>query len=219
MNNTLPTPKPRAADQVYATLKGEILSGEIEPGHLLSENEIARRFSISRTPVREALSELACDGLVQVLPQRGHLVRTVSFSEVLEAFRMRELLEVEAAGEAARYITNEEITHLTKLMTDPQDTVLANYRFHTAVARISRNRLLADTLEEILMLMQRMIVIHPTLFDPNPELKVIEALATRNPEAAREAMRAHIYESRDSLMNSLNRGGNHRNENGKNMIL
>jgi DNA-binding GntR family transcriptional regulator len=196
--------KPRAADGVYDALKNEILSGDIAPGEMLSENAIARRFQVSRTPVREALAQLACEGLVQVMPQRGHLVRTVSFSEVMEAFRMRELLEVEAAGEAARYITDEEIKHLRKLMTDPEDNVTANYHFHTAIGRISRNRLLAETIEEILMLMQRMMINHPNILDPEPELKVLDALATRDPQAAREAMRAHIYEARDGLMNNLN---------------
>jgi DNA-binding GntR family transcriptional regulator len=210
VKNNQHTSRPRAADQIYITLKEEILSGEISSGDLLSENDIARRFEVSRTPVREALNQLACDGLVQVLPQRGHLVRTVSFSEIVEAFRLRELLEVEAAGEAARNITDQEIEDLTLIMTDPEDTVLANYRFHTAVAHISGNRLLRETLEEILMLMQRMIVIHPTLFDPSPEIKVIEALATRDPDAARTAMRAHIHEARDNLVNSINRRGNHK---------
>jgi DNA-binding GntR family transcriptional regulator len=210
VKNYLRTVRPRAADQIYTTLKEEILSGDIGPGDLLSENDIAHRFEVSRTPVREALNQLACDGLVQALPQRGHLVRTVSFSEIMEAFRLRELLEVEAAGEAAHNITEQEIDELTLLMSDPEDTVLANYKFHTAVAHISGNRLLAEALEEILILMQRMIVIHPTLFDPNPEIKVIEALATRDPDAARTAMRAHIHEARDNLVNSINRRANHK---------
>jgi DNA-binding GntR family transcriptional regulator len=196
--------KPRAADEVFATLKDEILCGDIGPGQMLSENEIARRFGVSRTPVREALTQLACERLVQVMPQRGHLVRTVSFSEVMEAFRMRELLEVEAAGTAARYITDEEIESLRKLLSDPEDTVTAHFKFHTAIGHISRNRLLAETLEEILMLMQRMVVNHPKFGHQGPELKVLEALATRDPETAREAIRAHVNEVRDSLLNNLN---------------
>ncbi len=199
------TARPRAADEVYNTLKDEILSGIISSGEMLSENEIARRFGVSRTPVREALNQLACERLVQVMPQRGHLVRTVSFSEVMEAFRMRELLEVEAAGEAARFITDEEIEYLRRIMTDPEDLVTANFRFHTAIGRISRNRLLAESIEEILMLMQRMMVNHPNILDPNPELKVVDALATRDPETAREAMSAHIHEARDSLIHNLKR--------------
>lgn len=188
---------------VYTQLKEEILSGQIGPGVLLSEGELARRFQISRTPVREALNQLASDRLLDVLPQRGHLVRTITFAEVLEAFRLRELLEVEAAGEAARYITDAEIQQLERIIENSEDKVLLNYRFHSHVARISRNRLLYGFIEELLMLMQRLMVIHPTLYDVTPEIKILEALKTRNPQTARDAMRAHIDESKANLLKSL----------------
>ena len=199
------TSKSRAADEVYATLKNEILTGEIGPGELLSENEIAKRFSISRTPVREALNKLACEGLTEVLPQRGHQVRTISFSEVMEAFRLRELLEVEAIGEAARRITDEDLAHLKDIVENGDDILMLNYRFHTGIARISGNRLLAEFLEELLMRMQRLLLDTPTLFDPSPELGIIEVLSRRDPEAAREAMRAHLQDTRDQLVGVFSR--------------
>jgi len=196
--------KVKAADLVYKTLKDEILSGHIGPGELLSESEIAKRFNVSRTPVREALNQLACDSIVVSLPQRGHLVRTISFSEVIEAFRLRELLEIEAAGEAALNITDAEIAELKEIMENKKDRVLMNYKFHTAIARISGNRLLNEFIEELLMLMQRLMINHPTLLDPTPELNIIEALETRDPEAARKAMREHLDESRENLLNLKN---------------
>jgi len=205
-----PNGTPRAADQVYETLKKEIISGAIGPGELLSENVIAQRFKISRTPVREAFNQLSCEGLTQVLPQRGHQVRTISFSEVMEAFHLRELLEVEAIGEAARRITDQELEQLRGIMqgiTDADDVLLKNYHFHSTIARISGNRLLAEYIEELLILMQRLLVHTPTLFDPNPELSIIEVLATRDPEAAREAMRAHLKDTRDQLVGIIRQGG------------
>jgi DNA-binding GntR family transcriptional regulator len=199
--------KAKAGDLVYKTLKEEILSGIIAPGELLSESAIARRFDVSRTPVREALNQLACDSIVVSLPQRGHLVRTISFSEVMEAFRLREMLEIEAVGEAARLATDAQIEALKAIIMDEKDSVLMNYRFHSAVARLSGSRLLAEFTEELLMLMQRLIINHPTLTDPEPELKIIAALESRDPEAARQAMREHLNESRDNLLNRRN-GGN-----------
>ena len=192
--------KGKAADLVYKTLKDEILSGVIGPGEMLSESELARRFDVSRTPVREALNQLACDSIVVSLPQRGHLVRTISFSEVLEAFRLRELLEMEAVSEAAKNITDAEVAELRDIMLNENDSVLMNYKFHTAIARISGSRLLAEFVEELLMLMQRLLINHPTLLDPGPELKIIDALETRDPEAAKQAMREHLDESRDNLL-------------------
>lgn len=201
--------KVRAADEVYATLKNEILTGEIGPGELLSENEIAKRFSISRTPVREALSNLACEGLTEVLPQRGHQVRTISFTEIMEAFQLREILEVEAIGEAARRITDEELAHLNDIIEsvggNVGNTIMANYLFHTSIARFSGNRLLAEFVEELLMRMQRLLLDTPTLFDPNPELGIIEVLSRRDPEAARQAMRAHLQDTRDQLVGVFSR--------------
>jgi DNA-binding GntR family transcriptional regulator len=186
---------------IYDQLKQEILSGEIAPGTLLSELEIAKRFGVSRTPVREALNRLACDRVIVALPQRGHLVRTVSVSEIVEAFRVRELLEVEAAGEAARRITDEEVAYLESLFQeDVDEPALANYRFHSAVARIAGNRLLADFIEEVLVLMQRMIANHPDRDVLEPELQVLEALAARDPDAAREAMRAHVHDVMEKLL-------------------
>jgi len=196
--------KSRAGDEVYATLKSEILNGKIGSGELLSENEIAKRFSISRTPVREALNKLACEGLTEVLPQRGHQVRTISFSEIVEAFHLREMLEVEAIGEAARRITDEDLAHLKGIIESVGEnvgnTIMANYLFHTSIARISGNRLLAEFVEELLMRMQRLLIDTPTLFDPNPELGIIEVLSRRDPEAARQVMQEHLQDTRDQLL-------------------
>jgi GntR family transcriptional regulator, rspAB operon transcriptional repressor len=215
MDNQAPPPRlskknprasqPPASSQVYTELKQEILSGEIGSGELLSENEIARRFEVSRTPVREALSKLACEGLLEVLPQRGHLVRTISFAEVMEAFRLRELLEMEAIGEAARRITDAELAHLKDIVMSEEDVILLNYRFHTGIARISGNRLLAEFIEELLILMQRLLINTPTLMDREPELGIIEVLSRRDPEAARQAIRDHLIDTRDQLLRVFSR--------------
>lgn len=190
-----------ASGRVYDQLKHDILSGEIEAGTLLSESEIAGRFGVSRTPVREALKRLACDRVVIALPQRGHLVRTVSVSEIVEAFRVRELLEVEAAGEAARRITDEEVSYLKSLLEpDVEEPALVNYRIHSAIATIAGNRLLADFIQETLVLMQRMIATHPDRLVLEPERQVVGALEARDVEGARQAMRAHIRDVMDKLL-------------------
>lgn len=196
--------KSRAADEIYQTLKQDILRGDYGPGETLSPSTIASRFEVSRMPVREALNKLAFDRLVQDIPQRGYIVRTVSFSEAIAAFRLRELLEVEAAGEAARRISDSEIELLKQVIGGEGDIVLRNYNFHLTVARISGNRLLADFVEELLMLTQCLIVNHPQVIavDYDQEIEIIDALATRNPETAREAMRQHIQISVNELFNN-----------------
>lgn len=194
------------SDTIYQSLKMEILSGTIEAGTLLSEIDIARRFGVSRTPVREALNRLAGDRVLVALPKRGHLVRTVSISEAIDAYRVREILEMEAAAEAALRITRQDLDYLYGLLDQPaEDRVMMNYKVHVRIAQISGNRLLAEFIEETLILMQRIISGHPDIAllleeAAEPERKVIRALEAGDPIAAREAMGLHIRQSIDRLV-------------------
>lgn len=193
---------------IYNQLKNDILSGEIEAGSLLSEAEIGKQFNVSRSPVRDALNRLACEKLVVALPQRGHLVRTVSVSEIVEAFRIRELLEVEAAKEAAKRVTEENIKSLLELLNEnalAEEPLLWHFRIHTRIARLSGNRILTDFIIEILQLMQSVLSNHPGMVnngkeDTEPERKVIEAIASGDPEVAKAAMQKHIREARDNML-------------------
>lgn len=90
-------------DQVYQSLKDQIVNLSIMPGTALSENEMAIQFNVSRTPIRESFVRLAQEGLVQVLPQRGTLVALIDSALVEEARFMRSQLEcaiVKLASEA-----------------------------------------------------------------------------------------------------------------------
>jgi DNA-binding GntR family transcriptional regulator len=202
MNSTLLTAQdntPKAAENIHRVLKCEILRGEIESGALLSESKLAKRFGVSRTPSREALSKLANDRLTFSLPQRGHLVRTISFSEAMEAFQLRELLEVEAVRLAVHRIPNEKINYLKNLIDNPKNDEIGvfNYEIHTTIAKASENRILAEFIEELLILMERILLVDPefrqnTSESVQPEAEIIAALENRDETAACEAMRRHI---------------------------
>ena len=81
--------------QVYRALRERIIRGGLEPGGLISEAEIARSFSISRQPVREAFIKLAEEGLVEIRPQRGTLVRKINIASVMDARFVREAVEAD----------------------------------------------------------------------------------------------------------------------------
>jgi DNA-binding GntR family transcriptional regulator len=209
--STVPPGKPSASEQVYTALKQEIMWGEIEPDTLLSELKLAARFGVSRTPVREALTMLTSDGLVTTLSRRGHLVRTVSFSEILGAFRLRELLEVEAVGQAAHRITDRDLEYLRELAEDRDGTDIPaiNREFHMTIARASGNRLLAEFIERLLILMQSVLIKDPHLKTWTDEglqveLTIIDALASHDEEAAREAMGSHIRNTLTTILKELN---------------
>jgi DNA-binding GntR family transcriptional regulator len=199
--------EPKAAKKIHQVLKEEILNGIIEPGTLLSESKLASRFGVSRTPIREALSMLDNDRLIYSLPQRGHQVRTVSFSETVDAFRIRELLEVEAIRLAVHRITDERISYLKQLIEKAKigDSYNFNYEFHTTIAKASNNRILAEFIEEMLILLNNVLLAHPDIRGSSsksvePEVKILEALERRDENAACEAMRAHIHESMEKVL-------------------
>jgi GntR family transcriptional regulator, rspAB operon transcriptional repressor len=81
--------------QVYRSLRQRIIRGDLEPGGLISEAEIARACAISRQPVREAFIKLAEEGLVEIRPQRGTLIRKINIASVMDARFVREAVEAD----------------------------------------------------------------------------------------------------------------------------
>jgi GntR family transcriptional regulator, rspAB operon transcriptional repressor len=98
--------------QAYAVLREAIVSMRLEPGALLSENELARRLGVSRTPVREALIRLRDERLVRIVPQRGTFVAPISLGAVADAQFVREALECAAVRLAAERATEDGIAGL-----------------------------------------------------------------------------------------------------------
>jgi len=97
---------------VYKTLRNSILSLNLVPGTLISENEISPRFKVSRTPVREAFIALSKEALVTVMPQKGSMVSLIDFARVEQEVFLRENLELAALK---RFIQNCTPSHLAEL--------------------------------------------------------------------------------------------------------
>lgn len=87
-------------ERAQQEIKRRILDGVYAAGAMLSENQLAEELSISRTPIREALRDLATGGLVRILPQRGVMVSELSLYDILEVYQLREQLECFAVGVA-----------------------------------------------------------------------------------------------------------------------
>ena len=88
-------------------IKTVIISGEIKPGEILNEGELAIKYHIGKTPTREALIVLTHDKLLEALPQTRYIVTKIMTRDVLEVFHLWILLEVEAIGLAVEKITNK----------------------------------------------------------------------------------------------------------------
>jgi DNA-binding GntR family transcriptional regulator len=102
--------------QAYAALRAAIVSGELEPGTRLSENELAEALGVSRTPVREALLRLREDQLVDVVPQLGTFVTAISVRAVKDAQFLREAVECAAVRLATTRATPEDVARLRDLL-------------------------------------------------------------------------------------------------------
>src|SRR3954469_16331356 len=101
---TLDTTK---ADDIALLIEEAIVSGELEPGTVLRQEQLSGQFKVSRTPIREALRRLAALGLVSFVPNRSVRVRTISREDLHEAFLVRAELESLATEVAATKITQE----------------------------------------------------------------------------------------------------------------
>jgi DNA-binding GntR family transcriptional regulator len=101
-----------AQNVVYNSLRNSILSLNLVPGTVVSENEISLRFKVSRTPVREAFIALSKESLVTVIPQKGSMVSLIDFARVEQEFFLRESLE---AAALKRFLGNVESSHIFEL--------------------------------------------------------------------------------------------------------
>lgn len=108
-----PTP-----DQVFEYIRDEIVSMRLLPGQKISENTLAEKFSVSRTPVREALNRLSAFGFVEVRPQRGTFVTRLSMEFILEARFIRESLEVAVVDQLARHRIDQMLPELENTLAE-----------------------------------------------------------------------------------------------------
>lgn len=104
-----------SAERTLAALRELILDGDLRPGTRLGEVELAERLGVSRTPVREALTRLAAEGLVEIAPNRGARVATWTVAELEGVFDLRASLEPRLTGFAVGRATDDDVAHLEEL--------------------------------------------------------------------------------------------------------
>lgn len=144
--------------RVHEHLQDEIISGRLSPGTELQEVALAESLGVSRGPIREAIGRLAAEGLVTVRPRRGAVVRALSAEEFLEAYQVREALEVMAVRLAVPKLTADDLGELQRLIDEMsaladsgevQGFFDANAAFHQLFFRTAGNRMLADLYRQV----------------------------------------------------------------------
>ncbi len=147
-----PSPAPSLSrralyEDVAERLRGQIFARQLEPGAWIDELKLAAEYGISRTPLREALKVLAAEGLVTMKPRRGAYVAEMSRDDVAQIYHLLSLLEADAAGEAARGASDEQLQrlqqlhqHLEKQVRQRDAFFAANEQFHMALLDVAGNR-------------------------------------------------------------------------------
>lgn len=202
--------EPRGPGQdAYALILEAIDSGTYRPGDRLLESELAERFGMSRTPIREALQRLHTQSLL-VRDGRSLIVAALDHTQLAELYAVRGTLEGLAARLAAQHATAEEVRVLQQLLeadralSDPSAMSRANRRFHKQIHLASHNRYLVQQLD---LVHQSMALMATTSLAAEGRLvgaldeheAIVDAIVARDGDAAEQALRTHIsraYETR-----------------------
>jgi GntR family transcriptional regulator, rspAB operon transcriptional repressor len=206
----------RASDHAYATLRREILEGDLPAGTVLGEIEQSERLGVSRTPLRAALAALTADGLVGAQSGRGLVVTAVSIEDAVELFDVRDALEQKAARLAARSARRApfadlaaEFADAATLLEDADPARHAYYdlvgRFDDAVDAAADNGYLVAALAGVrthVARIRRLAIDNPSrLRDAAAEHRLIaEAIAAGDEELAAAATRVHLHRSLQNIL-------------------
>ncbi len=148
------------SQSIYNYLKKSIVDGHFKVKQRINENEIAEVFQVSRTPVREAVTQLAAEGLVEIDPHRGVLVKDISLKEIKDILEVIRSLDSLAIELAADYIDEEEIEKLEKMNAklknycqkkDIEKFMSLNFEFHKRIWNQAFNNFLAHCLQTCLL--------------------------------------------------------------------
>lgn len=197
-----PTP-----DQVFEFIRDEIISMQLLPGQKISENTLAEKFSVSRTPIREALNRLSALGLVEVRPQRGTFVTKLSMTFILEARFIRESLEVAVVNQLAESGVDSMVLKCEKILAEQakaakkKDALLFQQlddRFHMALADATGFKRVGGIIELEKAHMDR--VRNLSLVELTGQYQhvltqhhaILNAIKSGSPQQAVQAMRIHM---------------------------
>jgi DNA-binding FadR family transcriptional regulator len=230
LNFDTPPRQAKLGDYLYEQIFSQIASGKLGEGtRLPTESELAKAFKVSRPVVREALSRLRADGVIVSRRGSGSYVQRRPSQEVLRiapigtladlmrCFEFRAALESESAALAAQRRTDrdlieiEAVLHELDLIIERKELgVEADFRFHSAIAKASKNPLFFDTFNALVsnifqainvsrklslrVSTERMLIVQ------NEHTQIFQAIKEENPQKAREAMRKHLDNARTRVL-------------------
>jgi DNA-binding GntR family transcriptional regulator len=194
------------ADKAFNVIKEAIINNEIKPFETITEEELAEKLGISRTPIRTALKKLAYEGLVEMDSGRQTRVRMISIEEALEYQVLREVVEPLSAKLACINMDEEQLAFLKEMCVrqkecidekDFSQFISLDAQFHFYIAEFSNNNKLKELISTLGSQMQRFIILTNTIQTSaeeafNEHLEIVRAFEQNLPQEAEHQMKCHV---------------------------
>jgi DNA-binding GntR family transcriptional regulator len=218
-------PKEKAAStnlssSIVTTLKEEIVHWHYPPEHRLTEEELSKRFQVSRSPIREALRVLVSDGFLKRLPNRSYVVKQYTVEEIEELYEVRQALELYAVERLAdkelpihHKAELEDLLHTwTALLNEPskrpEEFAILDTLFHDTLARTFGNKSLLRNLRSI---NERLTLFRLLDFENRARaeqtcrqhLEILDRIMAHDGPGARAAMQGNIEEGRNNVRTAI----------------
>jgi DNA-binding GntR family transcriptional regulator len=204
-------------ESAYAQLRAEILSCELPPGSEIREGELAARFQVSKSPVRDALMRLEREGLIITMPRQGYRVAPISIADVQDMFHLRAALERACMERIVRQASDAQLEMLGQFRRFDPDAwsggfVAYNRAFHRSLAELATNTRMRDQLGELIDQMERAVRVSVSnVKKSNPDslvdehCRIIDALQERKVKRAERLAEEHISAAAKRVNDAISR--------------
>mgnify|MGYP001477663778 CR=1 FL=1 len=202
-------------DGVYEHIRADILSCVLLPGARIFENDLAKRYDVSKSPVRDALLRLQEQGLIEVLPRKGYLIRPISKSDAYDLYEMRLLLEKSSLRRACNEASDEDLASLDQFRAvdngDLVHWVMYNRNFHRRITELSGNSRMARITAEVIDQFDRLTFVGVSRAPSETtseksvaeHVEIIDALQARDRSKVTKLITKHITKSQKRLFSVL----------------
>lgn len=204
-------------DLAYETIKFRIITCAFKPGEYVNEARVSAVLGLGRTPVHQALDRLMLEGMVEVIPRKGVIVKPVSLDEVMHIIEARLIVEPQGVRLAAERADETDISALGDILgralqwtvvRNVEQMMLLDREFHLVLARAARNDVFAEVLLKLHERSLRFWFIsltdaghHGAVQDEHQA--ILQTIRDRDPDAAEAAMRQHIVSFRKNVARYL----------------
>jgi DNA-binding GntR family transcriptional regulator len=204
-------------DAAYDAIKHRVITCAFRPGEYINELQLSTLLKIGRTPVHQALDRLMVEGMVEVIPRKGVIVKPVSLNEVLQIIEVRLINEPFGARIAAEQANDADLNELADVIArarhwaslrNVENLMLLDREFHFLIARATKNDVMSELLRNLHERSLRFWFLSlnaPKQYEKvqDEHAAILDAIRKRDPDKAEAAMRRHIESFRTSVTQFL----------------